>query len=654
MTNPLYPYDDVITRDGLLWAVSRQGDKLKAVISFEDPSPRFIDLMSPDNINFVMRSRLCQLGLDCEFDSLDTQLFNRNKLECTITIHAAADTQIAQRAAHYLLNCRERLAIGKLFIRHEDRRVEYESILQNIFATNPPLIEVGDIQQGDSDMIIVPIDPIVYSYTETDLPSDDQIAFLLNQGSRKDLDFFRRQVRSKLPLEVKPRSWVLTQLPLFVVHEHFAVIEGITYQNSIVKNLHHASASLFDPLSYKSVNTRPMVEVHNHSDDALAFDGVAIRFYRPSKRRLSIQVPSNLRLSEMLDPAAKLADKMDASLEGTILENGKRIRHAAFLVDAAEIDKIESHKNTTIENAGNRDIRGCAEYDILEEIRNGHIKARGFLLSYYFPRWDIASKIEMCKDKIEAVIFRKPSQKNDPFFSEYDVVRLKFLHNLGIRVIWMRYDGPHVYVTRDDCGFFTRDNLIQRFRDATFFACYGSASQVSKKIIKQLPEFFSELRDLFGEIGVVTGGGPGLMEAVNRSADQLGILSASCCLSTEFAESPQTMNRYSNVFMFFNEYCRHVRQKNFYIARFPIFFPGGVGTLEEIGIELCNLKLRVRDNAPYIFVGKDYWSNIKGFLNTAADAKMLPQRIADNVFLVDDLAEAIQIYKDFLNNPLPV
>lgn len=196
------------------------------------------------------------------------------------------------------------------------------------------------------------------------------------------------------------------------------------------------------------------------------------------------------------------------------------------------------------------------------------------------------------------------------------------------------------------------EKLIQNFQDATFFACYGSSVKVDEKVHSELSGFFKELNNLFGQIGVITGGGPGLMEAVNKVATESGILSASCCLSTEFAESVQYLNKYSNINMFFDEYCRHVRQNNFSIARFPIFFPGGVGTLEEIGIELCNLKLGVRHNAPYIFVGSEYWKNIQDFVKKIVQEKMLNKKMLNNIFFVDSLTEAIKIYRNFIVNPL--
>ena len=192
-------------------------------------------------------------------------------------------------------------------------------------------------------------------------------------------------------------------------------------------------------------------------------------------------------------------------------------------------------------------------------------------------------------------------------------------------------------------------DLIERFQTATFFACYGSSAVVDSSLNQKLPVFFNELRELFGEIGVVTGGGPKLMETVNREAQAAGVISASSALSTEFTAVPQRPNNYSDAFMYFDEYCRHIRQKNFSIARFPIFFPGGVGTMEEVGIELCNLKLGVHQNAPYVFIDADYWRPILDFLKQAADRGMVGAKLLENVHLVNDLSEATRVYREFIH-----
>ena len=653
MQHELYPYDDVLTKDGYLWAISKQENGLQAVVIFEDVSRRFLDLMPEGEVIFDMRSKLCQLGADCVLNSIEKSR-HANRIECTITMTFPPNCSISSRLEDFVLASHEKIAIGKLFLKLKHRELIYEDIVKNIYTNNGSLIELDQERffRGADNTLILPIDNKQYHYHEDNLPVEEQIRYLLYQGTRKDLDFFRRHDTVLLPHRIPAKGWLLSQLTLFNLKEHFALIEGITLRKKIIKHLFHSSANLFDPLSYKQEKTPQMVEIFNKSQQEAECDGIAIKIYRPAKRCCSIQLPAALRLKELFNPEIDLKHKMDQSLKGTVLSHGKKIKHASFIVDSSELDKLEYWKNTTIVNSNEFNIKESPEYDILQEISNGHIKSNGFLLSYYFPRWDVASRIEMCRDKIHTLIFRKPSQKNDPYFSEYDVSRLKVFNKLGIKTIWLHDNGPVEYVTRNDCGFFMSDSLIQGFKEATFFACYGSSVKVSDQLYAELSDFFKELNKLFGEIGVVTGGGPGVMEAVNKVALKNNILSASCCLSTEFAESVQTLNKYSNIFMFFNEYCRHIRQNNFSIARFPIFFPGGVGTLEEIGIELTNLKLGVRHNAPYIFVGSEHWKNINNFVEKMVHEKMLSKKILKNIFVVDSLKDAIKIYSKFIINPL--
>lgn len=649
----LYPYDDVLTTDGYLWFLDTQSYPYQAVVVFENVSPRFMERMNTGEIVFNMRSRLCQLGLDC-VPSLIEKSKKANRIECTVAIYHAKECAIAAKVLEYIVNSHERMLMGKLFLKLEHRVLEFDDVLKNIYTNNGALIDLEkeSFKQGKDNTIIIPLDKLVYVYDNDLLPNTEQLRYLLYQGMRKDLNFFRKQFTTNLPHTIKPEGWFLGQLTHFRVKEHFALIEALSYKEKRLEKIYHSNANLFDPLSYKSVISPQMIEIFSRSDVEEKFDGVAIKIYRPSKRFCSIQVPADIRLNEIVSKSKQLQEKMDESLAGTTLVNGKRIKHAAFIVDASEMNKLETYKNTEIVDAEKMDIHECPELDIIEEMEDGYIKSKGFLLSYYFPRWDVVSKIEMEKDKIHSLIFRQSSQMNPPFFSEYDVQRLKFLKKLGIDIIWVQDDGVKHYYERNECGFFLDKDLFKSFSEATFFACYGSSVKVTPELTSQLSGFFRQLVELFGKIGVVTGGGPGLMEAVNKIATQENILSAVCCLSTEMSESPQYLNTYANVAMFFDEHCRHIRQNNFSIARFPIFFPGGLGTFEEVGIEVCNLKLGLKLNTPYLFIGKEHYANIHTFFKQVAEKGMVNEKIIKNLFLVDTLDEAIEIYREFMIKPM--
>ncbi|MBU8922470.1 MAG: LOG family protein [Bacteroidales bacterium] len=658
MTSELYPYDDVITKDGYLWMVTQETDCINAIVVFDDISPRFNDKDLSNSIIFDMRSRICQMGLDAELLNIERSRTGSNRIECTIKVSYQKDLAIAKELFNFLSKCRKHIPMGKLFLEIPERQLDYDMVLQNVHSNNPTLIVAKGISRGENDFVLLPVDNIVCLYKDNIKIDREQILYLLTHGTRKDLDFIREYKQNLLPHIIPPGGWILTQLPLFAIREHFALIDHLTFHGVKVDELKHSSAKLFDPLSYKDDNPSSMIEVFNSSDNPVKFDGLALKIFRSDKRRATIQVPCEQRCEELFLSTIKIKDCMDKYLVGSEISNTKRVYHSAFLVDISELDNMNEFRRSAIVDYSSEDdniqehypqLEECPEYEILEEIRNDHIKSPGFLLSYYFPRWDIGSLIELCSSKLCALIFRVPSYGKGMFFSEYDVIRLKCFSNLGMQVYWLRDDCIYKYVVRDDCGYFVRPELIDQFNTATFFACYGSSLVIDPEIKNSLEPFLARLKSLFGNIGVVTGGGPGLMEAVNRAAKNVGILSASCYLSTELSLTPLAENEFADIMMFFDSDCRHIRQKNFSIARFPLFFPGGVGTFEEIGIELTNLKLGIHDNAPYIFIGKEYWRQMLLMVDTAIDEKMVDKRIKKNVYTIDELEKGIDIYSKVLS-----
>ena len=655
MIEPLYPYDDAITEDGFLWAIKRDGESVLAVVAFERVSPRFLDLMSAQTIRFILRSRVCQLGLDAVLEHVEVPRPAPHGIECTISLHTVAGCPLASDVLTFLEKAAPRLPLGKLFLPMPQRRLAYADVVLNTYAEEAPPIEATRMLQGPDDLVVLPVDSVTYRYNEEVSLTGDQVVYLLTEGTRRDLEFLRTRVTAETPHRVPGRGWVLTRLPHFVLREHFATVEALTLRGKRVAGLRHASASLFDPLSYKETTTSAMVEVLNEEAEELEFDGVALQFYRPDIQYCSVQLPGQQRLAAILGSPKHLQEQMDGVLRGAEAGKGRTLQCAAFVVDRSDVGRVEELKCAKIaprhvpREAKGLDMQDCPEQEILLDINRGHIRAPGFLLSYYFPRWDVGAWVEVSRSKICALIFRQPSYTNGFFFSDYDVSRLHYWNALGIPVIWLRDDGPYHYVVREDCGFFMKEPLIDRFREATFFACYGSSVKVAKHVEQKLSTTLRRLKSLFGEIGVVTGGGPGAMTTANRAALSMGLLSAACYLSTESSLVRQDPDLNANVLMGFDQYCRHIRQRNFGISRFPIFFPGGLGTLEEIGIEMCNWKLGVRSRAPYIFVEKDYWSDVRKMFSRMADSGMVPPDVLSDVHFVSDLDEIPGVYEAFLS-----
>ena len=109
-----------------------------------------------------------------------------------------------------------------------------------------------------------------------------------------------------------------------------------------------------------------------------------------------------------------------------------------------------------------------------------------------------------------------------------------------------------------------------------------------------------------------------------RSASSAALTGA-CFLELE-AQPPELGVDFFNTFQ---ETSRHFRQKWFEVADFCIFNVGGVGTLEEIGIELCNLKLGIRPRVPFVFYDSAYFADLRAQILEMIAAGLSNREIAE-------------------------
>ncbi|HEY1848849.1 MAG TPA: LOG family protein, partial [Opitutaceae bacterium] len=133
----------------------------------------------------------------------------------------------------------------------------------------------------------------------------------------------------------------------------------------------------------------------------------------------------------------------------------------------------------------------------------------------------------------------------------------------------------------------------------------------------------------------------GVMRLATDQARSKGALTGACFLELE-AQPPELGVDFFNTFQ---ESSRHFRQKWFEAADFCIFNVGGAGTLEEIGIELCNLKLGIRPRVPYIFFNSEYWSDLRKQVKEMIRTGRAPAWIADYILFTDNPAEVVAFYR---------
>ena len=114
---------------------------------------------------------------------------------------------------------------------------------------------------------------------------------------------------------------------------------------------------------------------------------------------------------------------------------------------------------------------------------------------------------------------------------------------------------------------------------------------------------------------VVTGGGPGIMEAANRGAYEAGAKSVGLNITLQMEQGP---NPYVSPEFCFRFHYFAIRKMHFVMrARALVVFPGGFGTMDELFEVLTLVQTGKKTRLPIVLVGKKYWNDVINFQNMA-------------------------------------
>ena len=137
---------------------------------------------------------------------------------------------------------------------------------------------------------------------------------------------------------------------------------------------------------------------------------------------------------------------------------------------------------------------------------------------------------------------------------------------------------------------------------------------------------------------VMTGAGPGLMEAANRGAKEIGGRSVGCNIRLPFEQQP-------------NEYLDRCVTLNYFFVRKTLLIkysyafvvmPGGAGTLDELFEALTLIQTGKIQNFPIVVMGTEYWRALVSVLEKMAQLGTISTADLQLVYVTDSVEEALE------------
>jgi uncharacterized protein (TIGR00730 family) len=141
---------------------------------------------------------------------------------------------------------------------------------------------------------------------------------------------------------------------------------------------------------------------------------------------------------------------------------------------------------------------------------------------------------------------------------------------------------------------------------------------------------------------VITGGGPGAMEAANRGAREAGGASVGLGIELPFE---QGLNEHVNLGVNFRYFFARKTMFVKYAQGF-IVLPGGFGTLDELFEAVTLVQTQKVTSFPIVLMGSSYWGGLFDWLrSTVLDAGTVSPRDVDLLHLTDDVDEAVRLMR---------
>lgn len=140
---------------------------------------------------------------------------------------------------------------------------------------------------------------------------------------------------------------------------------------------------------------------------------------------------------------------------------------------------------------------------------------------------------------------------------------------------------------------------------------------------------------------VITGGGPGIMEAANKGAKEYGGPSVGCNIKLPMEQTPNPyMDKWFACKYFFVRKVLMFKYSNAFVI-----MPGGIGTLDEFFEALTLIQTHKILDFPIVIFGKEYWEPLMPLFHNMLEANMISVSDLKYVLFTDDLGEALEHIK---------
>ena len=168
---------------------------------------------------------------------------------------------------------------------------------------------------------------------------------------------------------------------------------------------------------------------------------------------------------------------------------------------------------------------------------------------------------------------------------------------------------------------------------------YDQARQFARLVAR-----YSNAQEPANRIHICTGGGPGIMEAANRGAHDVGMPSVGLNIALPHE---QHTNAYVTPYLAFKFHYFALRKMHFMMrAKALVVFPGGFGTLDELFEVLTLVQTRKARPVPIVLFGRDYWSRLLNLDMLVDEGAIAPEDLA-LYEVVDTPEEAWEVIRAF-------